>query len=163
MTACYIFNGNDKWLLSTGWLPAKLIGNCLLLEVEVLPGLEVCCWIGEGLSCRMGRGRNVGAVCPSVPLDRFLLEKRPLREPWLEICQSHVNNSWFWLLWSETLPVQHRLVFWQLLTFLVMCSLSAQWVFSDWNTSWLSALGDLEYVSLQNPFVPFPRCLQQGM
>lgn len=90
MTACYIFNGNDKWLLSTGWLPAKLIGNCLLLEVEVLPGLEVCCWIGEGLSCRMGRGRNVGAVCPSVPLDRFLLEKWLLREPWLEICQSHI-------------------------------------------------------------------------
>lgn len=44
-----------------------------------------------------------------------------------------------------------------------MFRFNEQWVFSDWSTSWLSALGDLKYVSLPEPFCPLPQILQQGL
>lgn len=47
--ACFIFNGKDKLLPGRGLLLAKLIGNCLLLMVEVLPHLELSCSVGEEL------------------------------------------------------------------------------------------------------------------
>lgn len=50
MIACPIFNGKDKLLPGRGLLPSKLIGNCLLLMVEVLPHLEFFYSVGEELS-----------------------------------------------------------------------------------------------------------------
>lgn len=49
MIACYIFNGKDKLLPGRGLLPAKLIGNCLLLTVKVLPHLALLYSVGEEL------------------------------------------------------------------------------------------------------------------
>lgn len=71
MIACYIFNGKDKLLPGRGSLPAKFIGNCLLLTVEVLPPVELFCVVGEELSCRTGRGREGQCRLWRVPYCRW--------------------------------------------------------------------------------------------
>lgn len=96
MIACYIFNGKDKLLPGRGSLPAKFIGNGLLLMVEVLPPVELFCVVGEELLCRTGRGRERGASAGcdvSLIADgQTALGKCTLKERYLKICQSNVNN-----------------------------------------------------------------------